>query len=226
LVRVAKINPTLKAIGVTLDEFRNAVDLHTSSVPDADDSPVLEARATLQEFLTTWNAYDQRPPAFVGFARDVPDELMRPDFVGLRDRFGMGKMHVALGAAPIPVMLLRYQVKDVLRAAKRFCPEDAAVRVPTVLDGNLYEYFFPAPTPFPHGRTVNLNGDFDDKKLTCELIHLPVDVEIGHIAAVGQIDRPIPGLTLARLRDVHLWLLRYETDRKDFGEYLSGHEPS
>ncbi len=145
--------------------------------------------------------------------------------VRVRDRFGVGKLHVAPGAARIPVMLLRYKVRDVLREARRFCNPDEAFRVPTVLDANFYEYFMPSPTPLPYGRTANLRGEFDDTKLTCELIHLPVNIELAQIAEVGYIDAPIPDLALAHVRDVHLWLLRYETGRDDFGEYMRGHEP-
>ena len=226
LVRLVRIEPTLRAVGLETAAFQGAVDLYTKSGGNVADAAVRDARAVIEVFLNAWNAFEHRAPSFVGFALDVAPDLKESDaLVRLRDRFGMGKWHVAPGAEPIPVMLLRYPVRAVVNAALPYCDPVATFRVPTVFDANLYEYFFPAPTPLPIGRTVHLGGRLDESALTCELIHLPVNITLEQIVTVGKIDCPIPDVALGRLRDVHLWLLRYEIGRDDFGEWMCGHEP-
>jgi hypothetical protein len=216
LVRMVKIAPTLSKAGLTYDKFRTAVELRKSSRPPPG------AQATVENFVEKWNIFDQRRPAFVGFLEDVKDEVADPSWPDrIRNRFGIGHLHVDPGADPIPVMLLVYSVERVLKSAKTIIPEGLSMRIPTVLDANLYPYFFPAPTPLPFGRTVHLGGGTAAGTLTCELIHLPINISVNDIRKVGMVTSPIPDVPLPDLRDNHLQVLRDETGRDDLGEWMA-----
>ncbi len=221
LVRLMDIGQALDDSGLSFTEFRNAVEMVKGIGSRHGRITLDEANATVERFLDQWNAFDRRMPAFVGFELDVRPELDGDHWAdGLRRRYGIGHLDVPAGADPIPVMLLRYTVGELIAAAKRWCPASDAIRVPTILESNCYEFFFPAPTPLPYGRTVDLAGGLDTDRLTCELVHLPVDLEIGHIDRVGQLTKPIPDLTLAQVRNDHLEILRYECERDDFGDRM------
>ena len=220
MVRIVKVRPeTLAAANLTYDGLVGAVDLVRASAASDTEAQLKNARSALENFVEKWNAFDRRPPAFVGFETDVAAELATSDWPHeIRDRFGIGHLHPVTGA--ITVMLLSYTVKEMLKLARRYCQPLLAMRVPTVLDSNLYEYFYPSPTPLPYGRTVDLQGGLNDEKLTCELIHLPVDLKVDHIRKLGQITKPIPSLPLAQLRNDHLWILRYVCVRNNWGQMM------
>jgi hypothetical protein len=118
-------------------------------------------------------------------------------------------------------MLLRYSVEELLQATEKVCERESALRVPTVLESNMFHYFYPSPTELPFGRTVYLGGGMDDTMLTCELVHLPVDLAWSHIWKVGKVTQPIPNVSLTQARDDHLDIIRIEADRLDFGEYMN-----
>jgi|GEM_PF-1927859 len=52
------------------------------------------------------------------------------------------------------------------------------------------------------------------------VVHLPVDLRIEHIGGVDRLTTSIPQAPLDKVRDDHLEILRYETEREDFGEWL------
>lgn len=220
LVRITKIGPALKAAGLGFDGFSRAVDLYVNS--DNQTDQVMNAQAVIEEFVQAWNAYDRRMPAFCGFLSDVESDASQADWPhAIRDRLGLGHFDVPPGAAPLPVMLLRYSVEDALRRATRFCKAEVAMRVPTVLESNMFHYFYPAPTELPFGRTVYLGGGLDESLLTCELVHLPVDITVGDVWKVGMVEKPIPNVPLAKVRDDHLEIIRVEAVRDDFGEMMN-----
>jgi hypothetical protein len=228
LVRLVKIHTsTLITAGLTESLLADIVKLLKGAQNSNDmGEPIRQARAKLRKFVDVWNTYDERPPAFAGLATDpvVATALTASDWADqLRRRFGLGHIHVPHGADRIPVMLLRYTVGEVLAATRRYCRPEFALRVPTVLEANFYQYFFPSPTPFPYGRTVDLDGGRNPRQLTCELVHLPMDLSPDHIDCVGWIEPGTPEMDLAKLRDDHLELLRTDTNRHDFGEAMVEH---
>jgi hypothetical protein len=148
LVRLVKIHTsTLITAGLTASRLTDIVKLLREARNPVDAAePIRQARAKLQKFTDVWNTYDERPPAFAGLATDlvVANALTASDWADqLRRRFGLGHIHVPHGADRIPVMLLRYTVSDVLAAAWGRCRPELALRVPTVLEANFYQYFFP-----------------------------------------------------------------------------------
>ena len=221
LVRMVKIKPTLDTAGFTADQLGRALELQRHAAANDSSDEVANARRTLSKFVDIWNEFNRRPPAFVGLADDVEKELEAPDWPDqLRRRFGIGHLTVPKGANPIPVMLLTYTVGDVLKAAKAHCRAEMVFRVPTTLEANLYDYFFPAPTAFPYGRTVHLDGDQAVRRLASEIVHLPVDIDMAHIDRIGEIRETAPVPPLGSLRDHHLDALRIDSECEDFGEYM------
>jgi hypothetical protein len=179
LVRMVKIQFALDSSGLTLKRLKGALDLHRNAAANEANDILASERSVLTKFVKTWNDYNQRPPAFAGLADDVEVELGKSDWPDqLRRRFGLGQMTVPERGSPIPVMLLRYTVADVLNAAKKHGVAATAIRVPTTLESNLYFYFYPSPTPYPYGRTVHLDGDQAVRRLACEIVHLPVDISL------------------------------------------------
>jgi hypothetical protein len=221
LVRMVKIQPTLDTAGLTLKRLQSAFDLHRNAAANEAGDVLAGARSVLAKFVDAWNNYNHRPPAFAGFADDVAEELGKADWPDqLRRRFGIGHLTVPKGSPSIPVMLLTYTVGDVLKAAKGHRVAATAIRVPTTLESNLYDYFYPAPTPYPYGRTVHLDGDQAVRRLACEIVHLPVDISLAHIDRIGEIGETKLMPALSILRDHHLDALRIDTECEDFGEYM------
>lgn len=227
---MVKIADALKAGGLRYEELKRAFDLYSAAGAIDSTRPVVEARGIIDQFLDRWNAFDERPPAFAGFVFDVKEDLAERDWADrLRRRFGMGHLHVVKKGDDIPVMLLRYTVDAVRKAAARFCAPDSAIRIPTVLESSLYEYFYPSPAPLAYGRTLHLDGGQDPDRETCEVVHLPVNVDISHVVGVDLLTGPIydsfhgPVLAerLARVRDDHLEVLRFQTGCDDFGERMT-----
>lgn len=117
---------------------------------------------------------------------------------------------------------MKYTVADVLAE----CPAGEAGRafaVPTQLDGALNWYFFPAPTKLGYGRTLDLAKDENCDRLVSEILHRRIAYKPEHLYKIGTVSRPIPEIPLRELRNTHLWCLRIETDRDDFGEEIPDH---
>ena len=116
---------------------------------------------------------------------------------------------------------MRYSMEDVLKAQPRTVA--SAVALPTVLDGGMHEFFFPAPRHHPYGATVHLGYDKADT-LTAEVLHRRIDYEPHHIYRLGEISRPVQldDAQLREARDLHLYALRDACGRDDFGEPLEG----
>lgn len=180
----------------------------------------------LQDLCTAWNTARDRRPAFATTELAVKDML---DAAGdnwpnaLRDELGLGQWNPSAGSAGVPVLLMRYQVKDVLAdqssGAARFA-------IPTVIDSSkLSAYFFPTPIPVEGsptaaclaGRTVNLAAtDAAGYRMGLELLHSRLTYRPEHLWKFGIIDRPLK-LNLAEQRGFHLALVREICDRADFG---------
>ena len=138
----------------------------------------------------------------------------------LRDRLGLGH-YGATDGAPMPIALMRYSLEDVLAAQEP--PAACAVALPTVLDGGMHEFFFPAPRDHAYGATVHLVPVQADT-LTAEVVHCRIEYEQRHIYRLGEISRPaqLDDAQLREARDLHLYALREACGRDDFGEPLEG----
>ena len=181
-----------------------------------------DARLAFRSFFEVWNQRRDARPMFAAFADEVQNEVDDDDWPhALRDRLGLGHLGIPNGP-PQPIALMRYPLAVVL-AAQRQQQLAAACALPTVLDGGMHEFFFPVPREHPYGATVHLVPDFADI-LTAEVVHCRIDYEPGHLYRLGEITRPsrLDDAQLREARDLHLYALREECGREDFGEELEG----
>lgn len=117
---------------------------------------------------------------------------------------------------------MRYRVAEVLEVASD--DDLPAFAIPTVLDGELNSHFFPSPKNANYGRTMNLEPDENCQRLVSEILHRRIDYRPEHLDRFGWISKPLPpcfaGDAFARRRDEHLFCLRYESDRNNFGDNI------
>lgn len=205
----------------------------------------LEERKTAQTVLTMgliseWNRKRDRRPQFATNLAGVEDLLPADPWAGkdwgwlsdLRDHLGLGGYVPKPNGEPFPVLIMVYPLADVSAGCSP--PWDGRVAVPTVLDGDLFQYFFPspiAPDPtaagehYPVGRTLNLTpglaaNDYGDRMGT-EFLHPCFDYQPEHCWAVGYIDRPLaPALSLSERRRNHLDWVRLWSGNEHFGDGL------
>ena len=210
LVRIEALNRPLQRSALEFPELEELLQR-------ADD----DAMQVVRFFLSAWNQRRDARPAFAAFADEVQAEMEDEDWPhALRNRLGLGH-YSATDDAPLPIALMRYSLKDVLAAQTPAIA--SAVALPTVLDGGMHEFFFPAPRDHPYGATVHLVPDLADM-LTAEVVHCRIDYEQHHIYRLGEISRParMGDAQLREARDLHLYALREASRRDDFGEPLEG----
>jgi len=224
IVRLENLDSVIarKGSATALSTIQDQLDLFRKGDDQAD---ALNARRFLEDLCETWNTAVRRDrrPSFAAFLDEVEEDLEATDWPNrLRDRLGLSHYDVLDGGRPIPVALMRYRVEAVLEAAGD--AEDRAFAVPTVLDGELNTHFFPSPAEASYGRTLGLLLDEDCERLVAEILHWRIDYTPDHIYKVGLITSSIPpysrGAAFARLRDQHLFCLRYESNRNNFGQKI------
>lgn len=187
-----------------------------------------EARASLEEWLEPWNENlrDNRP-VFATFADDVAPWVEEEQWaVALRTHLGLAHINPRENQKTY-VALMHYSVAEIEAAFLRMHAPDVlgAFAVPTVLDGAIWEYFFPAPMN-PHGahesygRSMPLEPTEDTGQLVAELLHVKLDYQPKHLYKVGVLNTPIPDHAVRVLRNAHLDALRVETELDTFGEYI------
>ncbi len=213
LLRIEDANFALRDSGVDLAELERAV-------ANRDD-------AILTRVCQVWNERRDRRPAFATTEIAVDDmlEAAGPDWShALRDNLGLGQLDPIPGLPPVPVLLLRYTVGEVMQDKQAGANGFA---IPTVIDGRLNPFFFPTPKPKPGseaaqyevGRAVNLTpaASQSEYRIGLELVHSFLAYRPEHISRIGYISRPLSS-DLSALRSFHLDWLRLETDRDDFAK--------
>lgn len=182
--------------------------------------------AVLEQFLQNWNQQRDNRPVFATFFDEVQAEVEHADWPHqLRDRLGLGFYP---DRASCPVALMRYSLQEVLQAARRDGRLAAAVALPTVLDGGLHQYFYPAPVEQPYGATLHLAANQADV-LTAEILHFRIPYQRRHLWKLGWISQPHRFFDLAggdtalrEARDLHLLQLRIDSGRDDFAAEMGG----
>lgn len=167
------------------------------------DSTDREAEAIVEAFLSDCNRARDLRPIFVGFLGEVEDLLDEDDDWAnrLRDRLGLGRFD-PMNGEPIPVLLLRYRVADVIAVR----PRDANVAaIPTVLDSEMNPFFCPTPEDWTEGQTLDLTAG-DDYAVNCEILHRYIEYRTSYVYRVGWITES-PGRTCEETRRIHLSLL-------------------
>lgn len=221
LLRLETLEYALGPMGSTVDELATALAVARGKEKSAHYSKT-EAEDALQALCDQLNAnpYGVRP-RFAGFFQDVEDSLELPDWPNqVRDCFGLGH-YAASSGAPIPVVLLRYPVKDVLEMVKNQPEAVHPICMPTVLDTEFSQFFVPAPRELPYGRTLDLADDAHCQRKIAEILHPRLEYRPGHVCKIGVITTGLDILNrrgLAALRENHITCLQLDSERYDFGQ--------
>jgi len=156
-------------------------------------------------------------PAFVAPFDEVESLLAAPDWATrLRNVLGLSHFFGSPDK-PFPVVLCRYNLSRVERAARK-AKVGAWAAIPTVLEAGNGNgpgaAFFPFPkaaasSSFGFGVTVDLspNGGLDFKS---ELLHIRLDYTLDDFVAVGEITDEVTDAQLATCRQRHFSLLEQE----------------
>lgn len=215
LVRLEDVTHLSSALALTNNLI---IDHLNAFIKDPGDKT---AHDIVEKMLADWNMKRDRRPIFVGFWDEVEDlfidsegkERKNPDWANLlRDRFGLGH-YDPMNGEPIPVLLLRYRVSDVLNSDSA---ETKIAAVPNVLDSKWSPFFCPTPVNgWKEGQSLDLTACDDDYNLNCEIIHRYITYQASYFKYVGWITKS-PGRTCEEARRIHLSLL--QNDFKHFSE--------
>jgi len=198
LVRLEKLAWPLSRFGCTFEDLDHAIR--------DDDQRFIDA------FLERWNEVRDYRPMFATFLREVASELASSEWPELlRDALGLA--HFVPTTGPEPVALFKYRVRTVLSEAQG----SIAITVPTVLDSDPWEHFFPAPKGLEYGRAMALSPCVDDEDLRAEVLHSRIDYRTEHLSRVGIVTKSPPINDLKYLRELHLLALQIASGREDFG---------
>jgi hypothetical protein len=227
LVRLEKLDQVLVGFPGKEEGVRSSLEILEEQLTVWRRKDDREAAALAEQFLEhlceVWNTTVRRDhrPSFAVFYDEVQEDEDAPSWANhLRNRLGLSHYDVPVGGSPIPVALMRYRVREVATSGGG----DLTFAVPTVLDGDLNAHFFPAPQGVSYGRTLDLQPDDACERLVAEVLHRRVDYAPDHFYKVGWVTESLPshlhGARFARLRNGHLFCLRYESGRDDFGEEI------
>lgn len=168
IVRLESLTRPMFEFGCTFEELRDARRNN-----DVD---------FLLAFCEVWNEGRDLRPAFSTLLSEVTEELSDDRWAdSLRDRLGLA--HYSPIASPEPVALCRYSVADVRREATTGFP----ITMPTVIDSEPWEYYFPAPKAMQFGRAMALTPCNGDEDLKLEFLNSRVTYSDKNIWRVGQI---------------------------------------
>ena len=206
LVRLENVGRLTRLHGDTVDEM---MSLFNKFIKDHNDS---ENMRIIEDIFSKWNKKRDHRPVFAGFWGDVKDiftdaadnRIEDEDWANrLRDRLGVGHMD-PINNEPIPVLMFRYRVKDVIPYHPDRKDKKRYFAVPTVLDGELSPYFCPTPKRgWNSGLALNLTEV--DENAYCEMLHRFIEYKPEFLYSAGWITRP-PGKALGKARKIHLAL--------------------
>lgn len=173
-----------------------------------------ENRNIIKDFLKKWHEIRDLRPVFAGFWGEIEDILSKYNKNNpgngewpnrLRDRLGLGHLTPGDGA-PIPILVFRYRIKDVLPINSG---ETKNVAIPTVLDGRLSPYFCPTPkNGWNQGQALDLSrGDEKSYSINCEILHHSIKYKPEFLYNAGWITTS-PGKSLEEARKIHLDFLK------------------
>jgi hypothetical protein len=198
IVRLEGLARPMHEFGCTFEEFRKAHD-------DQDVD-------FLSEFCEVWNDMRDRRPAFSTLLSEVTDKLDDDDWAdALRDMLGLA--HYSAGAAPEPIVLCKYSVGDVHQEAET----QASITMPTVLDSDPWEHYFPAPRTLRFGRAMALRPCTNEEDLKVELLNSRVTYRPKNLWKLGQIVTAAPSFGIGELRELHLLALQLASGDDTFG---------
>ncbi len=202
-------------------ELRNLI---RSRQPGQSGTCSDDQRSRLASWLEDLNKRRDARPAFAAPFGEVEHLLAAPDCATqLRNVLGLAHFGGS-PSKPLPVVLCRYNLARVERAARK-AKVTAWAAVPTVLEAGGFSgpgaSFFPFPmaaadsNPFGFGVTINFaeDGGLDFKS---ELLHFRLDYTLEDFVMVGDLTDEITTAQLSAARQQHFGLLetdfRFRTD--------------
>lgn len=198
IVRVEGLARPMHEFGCSFEELQKAHD-------DQDVD-------FLNEFCDVWNDLRDLRPAFSTLLSEVAEKLDLDDWADvLRDMLGLA--HYSANTAPEPIALCKYSVADVHREANTKVP----ITMPTVLDSNPWEHYFPAPKSLRFGRAMALVPCNNEEDLKVGLLNSRVTYTHKTIWKLGQIAKPAPVFSISKLREFHLLALQLASGDDSFG---------
>lgn len=199
IVRLEGLARPMREFGCTFDELKAA--------RDADDIVFLD------EFCEFWNQRRDLRPAFSTLLSEVKDEIDQIDWAdALRDLLGLA--HYSANTTPEPVALCKYSVADVRNEATT----GFSITMPTVLDSEPWEHYFPAPKSLQFGRAMALTPCHGDENLKVEFLNSRVTYSHKNIWKIGMIVTPAPRSDIGELRVLHLLALQIASGDHTFGK--------
>jgi hypothetical protein len=207
LVRLENVSELSRLYGGTLDQMMKQLQDFAKNPKKPENQNITK------DFFYKWNRKRDRRPLFSGFWGEVKDiftdehgnPIENKDWANqLRDRFGLGHLDPG-NDEPIPVLVFRYQVKDVFP----FNPDNPKViAIPTVLDSRLSSFFCSTPKKgWNEGQALDLSsGDENDYRINSEILHMGIEYNPEFLYNAGWITKS-PGKTLEQARKIHLDLL-------------------
>jgi len=198
LIRVENLEQLVEVVRYNVD-LTQLIDYFTNYIENKDQ----DSADVIKDFLFHCNSFRDLRPAFVGFWGEVKDLLDNNvnDWPNkLRNRFGLGHLDPFNGK-PIPILVFRYRVSDVIQFAKPQNQNFAAI--PTVLDSILSPYFCPTPQGWTEGQTLDLSpGTAGDYAFNLEILHRYIEYNIDYVYRLGWITEA-PGKTCEEARRIH-----------------------
>jgi hypothetical protein len=212
IVRLESIGRFLERFGgKSANEMMTHFNEFIKNPADRDNANVIK------DFLFKWNRNRDHRPIFAGFWGEVKNiftdaagsRIETKDWPNrIRDSFGLGGLNPNDGEH-IPVLLLRYRVREVIEF---YNDNNSHMAIPTVLDGRFSSYFYPTPKKdeWNTGQVLDLNtGDEDDYSFYSEILHSFIEYEPKFIYDAGWITGS-PGKTLEEAREIHMKYLAEE----------------
>lgn len=221
VVRLESISALHKLYPVGFDTPAGlAAALHSliqSRQPGQEGECGADQHSQLAEWLEGLNNKRDARPAYVAPFGEVEALLDAPDWAAqLRNMLGLAHFGGS-PSKPLPVILCRYSLARVERAARK-AKLAAWAAIPTVLEaGGQYgpsSAFFPFPkaasdiNPFGFGVTVSFSDSGLDFKP--ELLHARLDYGLDDFIRVGELTDGITDIQLAAARERHFDLLETE----------------
>ena len=210
LIRIENLEQLVEVVRYDAD-LTQLIDYFTNYIDNKDR----DSANVIKGFLFHCNSFRDLRPAFVGFWGEVKDLLEKNvnEWANkLRDRFGLGHLDPFNGK-PIPILVFRYRVSDVIKFAK---PQNQNfATIPTVLDSSLSPYFCPTPQGWNEGQTLDLSpGTVNNYAFNLEILHRYIDYEIEYVYRLGWISEA-PGKTCEQARRIHFEYIKDDFKNAD-----------
>lgn len=219
LIRTVEINAIARMSKQPVVEIRKFADELVSS------HGAEPARTRMNDILQEAAKNGDLRPVFAAFWDDLADLFPgapahdAPDWAdAVRDRCGLSHLDPRSRGAPIPVVLFRYAVGELprlrgMRGTQPLVP-------PTVLDGQPFPPFCPAPRGSLTGITIDLSGNSGTSRR--EVLHPCMVFRAEHIFRVGVVRRPVDLGLLHVARGLHLLEVRDRSGRPEYAQGTDG----